>query len=71
VNGLWAAPSGRGKRFLCSAKCPDRFWSPPSLLLNVYLGINPPGCEANQSLQLWLRKSESILDLLSCIIAIK
>jgi hypothetical protein len=33
-------------------------------------GINLPGCEADQSLHVWLRKSESIIDLLSCIIAI-
>jgi hypothetical protein len=33
--------------------------------------INPPDCEADQSLHACLRKSESIIDLLSCIMAIK
>jgi hypothetical protein len=75
VNGLQAAPSevriltgARGFSFLLNVQTGSGAHPIPRALT---LGINPPGCEADLSLYTWLRKSGSIIDLLSCIVANK
>jgi hypothetical protein len=41
-------PAGEGKDFFLPR--PDRQLGPPSLLSKGYLGVKPPGCEADRSL---------------------
>lgn len=47
MTGLPADEPGfeslQGKTFFCSPKRPDRFWGPPSLLVNKYRCLFPGG----------------------------
>ena len=50
---IWDSCPGKDKRIFRPPKCPDRLWDTPNILFNasrgVFLGLKPPGLEADHS----------------------